>query len=84
MCIRDSVQPDAAASTIAQFLGGPFGTIITPPIDAYGSPMPLTPPAPTTTTAPVATTHPAGSTATGSAQAGPTASTAPSFDPTPC
>ena len=56
------VQPDAAAATIAQFLGGPFGTIITPPIDAYGNPMTLTPPAPTTTTAPAATTtHPAGS-----------------------
>ena len=79
------VQPDAAAATIAQFLGGPFGTIITPPIDAYGSPMTLTPPAPTTTTAPAATTtHPAGSTGTGSAQANPTASSAPSFDPTPC
>ena len=52
------VQPDAAAATITQFLGGPFGSITTPPIDAYGSPMALTPPAPTTTTTPVATTAP--------------------------
>jgi LCP family protein required for cell wall assembly len=75
------VQPDAAAAMITQFLGGSFGPITTPPVDAYGNPLTLTAPPPTTTTVPVATTtHPAGS-----APSTPAASTsAPSFDPTPC
>ena len=51
------VQPDAAAATITQFLGGPFGTIITPPIDALRQPADPDARRPTTTTAPVATTH---------------------------
>jgi len=75
------VQPDAAAAMITQFLGGSFGPITTPPVDAYGNPLTLTAPPPTTTTVPVATTtHPAGS-----APSTPAASTsAPSFDPTAC
>ncbi|HEY4929174.1 MAG TPA: LCP family protein [Acidimicrobiales bacterium] len=75
------VQPDAAAAMITQFLGGSFGPITTPPVDAYGNPLTLTAPPPTTTTVPVATTtHPAGS-----AQSTPAASSsAPSFDPTAC
>lgn len=79
------VQPDAAAAMITEFLGGPFGTITTPPLSAYGNPQTLTPPAPTTTTAPVATTVPASSPASTSAQpSSSAASSAPSFDPTPC
>ncbi len=76
------VEPEAAAALITQFLGGPFGTISTPPIDAFGNPLTLTPPAPAPATAsPAATTAPA---------AGGTTSTTippvtiPSFDPTPC
>jgi LCP family protein required for cell wall assembly len=79
------VQPDAASQTIAQFLGGPFGPISTPPIDADGNALTLTPPAPTTTTAPSATTtHPAASSTNGSAQPSSASTSAPSFDPTPC
>jgi len=74
------VQPDAAAATITQFLGGPFGTIITPPVDQHGNPLTLT--VPTTTTTPVAptgTTPPQGTLPPASK-----ASTSPSYDPTPC
>jgi hypothetical protein len=76
------VQPEAAAALITQFLGGPSGAISTPPIDAYGDPLTLTPPA----TAP-ATASPGGTTAPA---AGGTPTTTippvsiPSFDPTPC
>jgi len=41
---------------ITQFLGGPFGTIVTPPLDAYGNALALTPPPTTTTVAPAPTT----------------------------
>ncbi len=75
------VQPDEAAQTITQFLGGPFGTISTPPVDAYGDPLDLTPPPPTT--APPSTAAPA-STASGSAATPPPASNIPSYDPRPC
>ncbi len=72
------VQPGAAATTITQFLGGPFGSILTPPLDANASPLALTVPttAPTTaSTVPAA--HPA---------ATPTApqSSIPPYDPRPC
>lgn len=80
------VQPDEAAAVITQFLGGPFGTIVTPPISAYGNPLTLTPPTTTTTTAPVATTKAPG-TSTSSTAATPSATpanTTPSYDPTPC
>ena len=78
------VQPDAAAVTITQFLGGPFGTIVTPPIDRYGNPLTLTVP-PTTTTVPVATTTPTTATpGTRSTTAKAPASSSPSYDPTPC
>ncbi len=48
------VHPAAAATTITQLLGGPFGSILTPPIDQYGNPLALTAP----TTAPVAPAAP--------------------------
>ncbi len=77
------VQPDSAAQTISQFLGGAVGPILTPPLDAYGEPLTL--PVTTTTTAPVATapttTAPAASTGT---TAPPPASPIPSYDPRPC
>jgi LCP family protein required for cell wall assembly len=80
------VQPDEAAATIAQFLGGPFGPIVTPPIDEYGNPLRLTVPT-TTTTAPSAPTTAAGATSSsgssGTTPAAPTDSV-PSWDPTPC
>ena len=37
---------------ISQFLGGPLGTITTPPIDEYGDPLTLSTPTTTTTTRP--------------------------------
>ena len=74
------VQPGAAAATITQFLGGPFGPILTPPIDEYGNPLALTAPAApaaTTATAPATTAHPA---------TPPTAPppAIPPYDPRPC
>ena len=81
------VQPDAAAALITQFLGGPFGTILTPPINQYGNPLTLTVP-PTTTTLPVTdtvpatTAHPASS--TGTTTVATPGNGVPSFDPTPC
>ena len=76
------VQPDAAAALITQFLGGPFGAISTPPIDAYGDPLTLTPPAtaPATASPGVTTAPAAGGTPTTTVPA----VTIPSFDPTPC
>jgi len=79
------VQPDEASTMIAQFLGGPLGTITTPPIDQYGNPLVLSTPV-TTTTAPVAAA-PATTAAATSTVTTPTASaasSAPNFDPTPC
>jgi len=78
------VQPDAAAAMITQFLGAPFGTITTPPLDGYASPMTLTPPAPTTTTTPVATTNPPSTSATPAPASNSAPATAASFNPTPC
>ena len=80
------VQPDAAAATITQFLGGPFGAILTPPIDAYGSPLTLTAPV-TTTTLPTATTAPPTTrpaSTTGTTPAATPGTGVPSYDPTPC
>jgi LCP family protein required for cell wall assembly len=80
------VQPDAAAATITQFLGGPFGSILTPPIDQYGSALALTVP-PTTTTLPSVTTVPATTkpaSATGTTTVATPGNGAPSYDPTPC
>ncbi len=80
------VEPDAAAAMITQFLGGPFGSIVTPPIDAYGNPLALTVP----TTLPAANpqpTSPASGSSAKSASTTPAASPgtgSPSFDPTPC
>ena len=78
------VQPDEAAATIAQFLGGPFGPIVTPPIDQYGNPLTLTVPT-TTTTVPTVASTAAGSTAsTGTTPPAAPVDTVPSWDPTPC
>ncbi len=80
------VQPDAAAATITQFLGGPFGAIVTPPIDQYGRPLTLTVPT-TTTTAPAAAApagSSSGSTSRGTTPAATPGNSAPSYDPTPC
>ena len=75
------VQPDAAAATITQFLGGPLGSIITPPVNAYGNPLTLTAPT-TTTTVPVATTAPSATRSTTPSVSPGTS--APFYDPTPC
>ncbi len=80
------VQPDAAAATISQFLGGPFGTIVTPPVNQYGNPLTLTVPT-TTTTVPVAAATPAaspGSASRGTTPAATPGTATPSYDPTPC
>ncbi len=79
------VEPEEASQVITQFLGGPFGTITTPPIDAYGDPLTLTVPTTVPTTAPPATTATTATTATSST----TATTVPpnpipSYDPRPC
>jgi LCP family protein required for cell wall assembly len=76
------VQADAAAAMISQFLGGPLGSITTPPIDQYGNPLTLSAPT-TTTTAPVATTT-APATSKGTTPAASAGSSAPYYDPTPC
>ena len=75
------VQPDAASAMISQFLGGPLGTITTPPIDEYGNPLTLSTPT-TTTPAPVATTAPAAS--TGTTPVASAGNSAPDYDPSPC
>ena len=77
------VQPEEASQVITQFLGGGFGPITTPPLDANGDP--LTFPEVTTTTpttsAGSGTTAPA---ASGSAATAAAAPTIPSYDPRPC
>ena len=79
------VQPDEASQTITQFLGGPFGPITTPPIDAYGNELTLTVPTtvPTTpTTAVPTTTAPSAKKVT--TTTAPPASNIPFYDPRPC
>ncbi len=79
------VQPSDAAATITQFLGGPFNTPTTPPLDRYGNPVALVPP-PTTTLAPSATTptpRSSGVTRT-TAPPAPATATAPSYNPRTC
>jgi LCP family protein required for cell wall assembly len=74
------VQPDEASQTITQFLGGPFGAITTPPVDAYGSPLTLSVP---TTTPPVAapvTTVPPGPSTHSPTPTAPPASAMTSYD----
>jgi LCP family protein required for cell wall assembly len=79
------VEPDAAATTITQFLGGPFGSITTPPIDQYGNPLALTVPAATTTTPAANTAPPAPSGSRNTTPvAAPGSNPIPSYDPTPC
>ena len=76
------VQPDAAAAMITQFLGGPFGPIVTPPIDAYGNPLTLTVP----TRRPRPRRWPRRHPFDGAGQTGsqPSVHATPSYDPTPC
>jgi LCP family protein required for cell wall assembly len=80
------VQPDEASQMITQFLGGPFGPITTPPIDAYGNDLTLSVPttlpaaaAPVTTAAPTSKHAASSPTTTAPAYAG-----VPSYDPRPC
>ncbi len=75
------VQPDEASQMITQFLGGPFGPISTPPLDANGDPQTLPVATPTTAPAVPVTTAPASKKAAATA---PPTSTIPSFDPRPC
>ena len=80
------VQPDEASAMISQFLGGPLGTITTPPIDQYGNPLTLTTPTPTTTT-PAAAAPSTATAATATAYDAvdrPRATRRPFYDPTPC
>ncbi len=77
------VQPDQASQTITQFLGGPFGAIATPPLDADGNSLTLTVPTTAPPTAAPATTAPSASSKTAAAPA-PAQSTIPSYDPRPC
>jgi LCP family protein required for cell wall assembly len=79
------VQADAAAATITQFLGGPFDTISTPPLSAYGNPITLAAPASPPTTAPVVNSGPKSTSATtGTTPSTSKGTTGASFDPTPC
>ena len=78
------VEPIDSGTMINQFLGGPHGPIVTPPINAYGESLTI-PDSTTTTTpaasAPVTTTAPSSqSTAT----TAPPAANIPSYDPRPC
>jgi hypothetical protein len=75
------VQQPQTQQTITQFLGGSTGTVTTPPLDGYGSPIPV--PAVTATTAPAATTATTSSSSSPPTTAAP-ASAVPSYDPTPC
>ncbi len=74
------VQPDAAAQTLTQFLGGAPGAVGTPPLDAYGSPLTL----PMTTTTAPPTTNVAATPSKGTGTATAPASSIPSYDPRPC
>ena len=73
------VQQPQTQQIITQFLGGSTATVTTPPLDGYGSPIPV--PTVTATTAPAATTATTGSSAAAPATA---ASSVPSYDPTAC
>jgi LCP family protein required for cell wall assembly len=73
------VQQPQTQQAITQFLGGSTGTVTTPPLDAYGSPIPV--PTVTATSAPASTTATTASSAPAPATA---ASSVPSYDPTPC
>jgi len=73
------VQQPQAAQVIAQFLGGPPDTAVTPPPGPYG----VVPTTTTTSTYPQ-TTIPGGSTPGTSATSSTTTSIETDFDPTPC
>jgi anionic cell wall polymer biosynthesis LytR-Cps2A-Psr (LCP) family protein len=75
------VQPDAAAQTLTQFLGGPPGPIVTPPLDAYGGPLTLPV---TTTTAPSQAAQPPSTGTAAAATPAPPGAAIPSYDPRPC
>ncbi len=76
------VQPDEASQMITQFLGGPFAPIVTPPLDADGTPlsMPVATTAPPSTAAPTAT----GGSKNVTATTAPAQSNIPSYDPRAC
>jgi LCP family protein required for cell wall assembly len=74
------IQQPQTQETITQFLGGPTGTVTTPPLDGYGNPIPV--PAVTSTTAPAATAATPASSGSSSTTA--PASSVPFYDPTPC
>ena len=78
------VQPDEAAAAITQFLGGPFTTPRTPPLDRYGTPVALVPPTTTTTMTPPTTRAPSSTHPRPTTAPTPPASTAPSYNPRPC
>ncbi len=69
------VQEPAASEMIAQFLGTAPGPIVTPPLDAYGSPVTVPPTTSTVPTRPGATAQPSPTTSV--------PGTGP-FNPTPC
>ncbi len=76
------VEPAQASAVISQFLGGPLGTITTPPIDEYGDPLTLSTPTTTTTTPAVAA--PSTASPNGTTPSAVQGDTAPFYDPTPC
>ncbi len=84
------VQPDEAAQMITQFLGGPFGTITTPPLDAYGNQLTLpvtTTTVPPATVASATTQAPSGNSSAATGSTGSSATGNPSippYDPRPC
>jgi anionic cell wall polymer biosynthesis LytR-Cps2A-Psr (LCP) family protein len=74
------VQQPAASEMISQFLGATPQTVVTPPLDAYGSPVTVPP---TTTTAPTGGTG-TGGTGTGQSSTTTTVAGTGPFNPTPC
>jgi LCP family protein required for cell wall assembly len=74
------VQQPAASEMISQFLGSTPQTVVTPPLDAYGSPVTVPP---TTTTAPTGGTG-TGGTGTGQSSTTTTVAGTGPFNPTPC
>jgi len=76
------VQPDQAAQTLTQFLGGAPGPIVTPPLDAYGEPLTL--PVTTTTAPSQAAQSPASGGGTATTTPAPPGASIPPYDPRPC
>jgi len=84
------VQGTPAQTVITQFLGGAPGRVMTPPLDAYGSPIVEPSPGSSTTgnssssAAPSSASSSSGHTAKVLASASTTTSALPSYDPRPC